>query len=34
MDENNYIANKDETKLLISNARIFIAKAEEYLKDR
>lgn len=29
-----YIANKDETKLLISNARIFIAKAEEYLKGR
>ena len=27
-----YIANKDEKKLLISNERIFIAKAEEYLK--
>lgn len=29
-----YIANKDETKLLISNTKIFITKAEQYLNDR
>ena len=29
-----YVANKDETKLLISNSGIFIAKVEEYLKEK
>lgn len=28
-----YIANKEETKLLINNAEIFIKKTEDYLKN-